>query len=63
MSLWLSQRDCEGFFAASLTAPVAKDGTLVAYACSNNDSCMFDLNDSCRKLGYWPRDNSAEFGA
>lgn len=62
-SMFLSRRDCIGFCAAALSAPIpAEDGGyLCAYAVSNNSERVFDLAESIKKLDYQPLDSADDF--
>lgn len=62
-SMYLSRRDCEGYFHASLEAQIPKEMNrfMNAYAISNNSTAVFDLEDTISKLGYMPKDSSDDF--
>lgn len=63
-SIWLSKRDCLGFIAAALETNTMQnnmDGSIVAYATSNNDRNIYDISESCEILNYFPIDSSEQF--
>jgi len=60
LSMFLSQRDCLGFFKASLEQPLEKKYNTF-YVISNNTRRVFDLEDTIKTLGYKPLDNSEHF--
>ena len=62
-SMYLSRRDCEGYFSAALEAPIPDDMNrfMQAYAVSNNRTAVFDLEDTISNLGYTPIDSSDSF--
>jgi len=59
-SMWLSKRDCLGFFRNALRNHLQNDYT-VAYAISRNKTRIFDLQDPMNCDLYMPFDNSELF--
>ncbi len=57
-AIYLSHRDCVGFFRRSLEVDTQY---LLAYATSNNDLNIFDLTETIHQLGYQPKDNAEDF--
>lgn len=59
MAMFISKRDMVQ--AVTLALKIETD-FLIAYAISNNDSRIFDLAETNEKLGFYPVDNSANYG-
>ncbi|KAH3764131.1 NAD dependent epimerase/dehydratase superfamily protein [Pelomyxa schiedti] len=65
-AIYLSYKDCIGFFNAAIDTPL-KGKTpkgipfMCAYACSNNTLRVWDLSQSILRLGYSPTDNAELF--
>ena len=58
MAMFISKRDM--IEAVTLSLNLDKD-FLIAYAISNNDSRIFDLTETNEQLGFYPKDNSANY--
>jgi NAD+ dependent glucose-6-phosphate dehydrogenase len=57
-AMFCSHRDLVGAFDAALRA---ERTVLVAFAISDNSAKLFDLGESIERLGFRPRDDSAEY--
>lgn len=50
--MYLSHRDCVGFFQAAITVPIKTENGIpyiVAYASSNNSNCIWNLTETISK--------------
>ena len=57
-SMFLSKKDCIGYFlAAARTTNI--DKFFVGYAVSNNSTRLYDYEDTCTVLGFYPADYSS----
>lgn len=57
-AMFLSQRDCIQAFRRALGVDTS---FMIAYAVSNNDRRVFDLEDTTKMLGFHPKDNAEEY--
>jgi len=59
-AIYLSRRDCVEIVKASLECNIQNEHGvpyLCVYACSNNTKKIWDIESSCKALGYYPVDN------
>ncbi len=51
-AMYLSHRDCVGFFDAAITAPIQTPNRIpfvLAYACSKNSKCVWNFEETISK--------------
>lgn len=60
-AMFLSQRDCIQAFRRALEVDMSGMSFMLAYAISNNDRRVFDLEETKRVLGFIPADNAEDY--
>ena len=59
LSLWLSHRDAAQLVQKSVEAPPSV-GFAIVHGMSNNDLCIWDIEDGARLIGFVPEDGAGE---